>query len=261
MHRGFTHGLVGGVLLLPPVLALVLWALDRWQVGRGGIADDAPQMRFGWLLALSFLGAITHPLLDLQNVYAVQLMSPLNERWYHTDSLFIVSPWLLAMLGLGVWRARRMHTGRAAVVALAACVAFIGINIGISALAWSAPSIDAPYAAPDRVFASSEPLAFWRRDVVWRQDGTITQARFNPLVSPVRLVEFGMPMPDKMTDPLVRRAITASPEVRDFLAWAQMPTAQIARKGCEVTVVVGDARYAVPPVADSFKVEARVTAC
>lgn len=35
MHRGFTHGLVGGVLLLPPVLAGLLWLLDRcrWRAG------------------------------------------------------------------------------------------------------------------------------------------------------------------------------------------------------------------------------------
>ena len=35
MHRGFTHGLVGGVLVMPPLLAGLLWLLDRWQVGRG----------------------------------------------------------------------------------------------------------------------------------------------------------------------------------------------------------------------------------
>ncbi|MES2300863.1 MAG: metal-dependent hydrolase, partial [Pseudomonadota bacterium] len=47
MHRGFTHGLVGGVLLLPPVLAGLLWLVDRWHVQRGRIAADAPPMRFG----------------------------------------------------------------------------------------------------------------------------------------------------------------------------------------------------------------------
>ena len=28
-HRGFTHGLIGGVLLMPPLLAGLLWLLDR----------------------------------------------------------------------------------------------------------------------------------------------------------------------------------------------------------------------------------------
>ena len=30
IHRGFTHGLVGGVLLMPPLLAGLLWLLARW---------------------------------------------------------------------------------------------------------------------------------------------------------------------------------------------------------------------------------------
>lgn len=261
MHRGFTHGLVGGVLLLPPVLALLLWALDRWQMRRRRIAADAPPMHFGWLLALSFIGAITHPLLDLQNVYAIQLMSPLSERWYHSDALFIVSPWLLAMLGLGIWRARKERSGRAAITALAGCIVFVVVNIGVSLQAWAAPSRDAPYAAPDRIFASPEPLAFWRRDMVWRQDGAISQGRFDPLVSLTRLVEYGPPVADNMTDPLVRRARIATPEVRDFLAWAQMPTARIDRKGCEAIVTFGDARFADQAVAGSFQAKALLREC
>lgn len=261
MHRGFTHGLVGGVLLLPPVLALLLWALDRWQAARGRISADAPPMNFGWLLTLCYLGAITHPLLDLQNAYAVQLMSPLSERWFHTDGLFIISPWLLAFLGLGIWRSRRTRSGKAAIVALGACVTFVLGNIGISALAWAAPTHDAPYAMPDRVFASPEPLAFWRRDVVWRQSGTITSGRFDPLVNPLRLRDFGEPAPDNMGDPITRRAIAASPEMRDFLVWSQMPLAHIARNGCNVTVTIGDARFSNPAVAGNFTVQQRLTVC
>jgi inner membrane protein len=30
IHRGFTHGLVGGVLVMPPILAGLLWLLDWW---------------------------------------------------------------------------------------------------------------------------------------------------------------------------------------------------------------------------------------
>ena len=42
MHRGFTHGLVGGVLVMPPLLAGLLWLLDRWQVApRRGVRERA----------------------------------------------------------------------------------------------------------------------------------------------------------------------------------------------------------------------------
>ena len=53
MHRGFTHGLVGGVLVMPPLLAGLLWLLDRWQVSRGASFRSGLPMRAGsspWLI-------------------------------------------------------------------------------------------------------------------------------------------------------------------------------------------------------------------
>lgn len=251
MHRGFTHGLVGGVLLMPPLLAGLLWLLDRWQVKRGSTFASGLPMRFGWLLALCYLGALTHPLLDLQNTYAVQLLSPGSARWFHTDGLFIISPWLLAMLGAGIWLARRRKLGGPAMAALAGVIGFIGVNVAISAQAWAAPGIDA-----DRIFAAPEPLLFWRRDMVWRQAGTITHARYDPLGR--GLSEVSAPELDNMGDPLVRRAAVATPEVRKFLAWAQMPVARIERRACSATVTFGDARFSGPRMVGSFAVAADV---
>jgi len=70
-HRGFTHGLIGGVLVMPPVLALLLWLLDRWQLSKGATFKSGLPMRIGWLVALCYLGAVTHPLLDLLTTYSV----------------------------------------------------------------------------------------------------------------------------------------------------------------------------------------------
>ena len=98
MHRGFTHSLVGGALLLPPFLAALLWLLDRWQIKRGATFKSGLSMHFGWLVALAYIGTITHPLLDLQTTYSVQLLSPFSSAWYHTDSLFIIDVWLWSLL-------------------------------------------------------------------------------------------------------------------------------------------------------------------
>lgn len=257
MHRGFTHGLVGGVLLMPPLLAGLLWLLDRWQVSRGIVFRSGLPMRFGWLLALCYLGALTHPLLDLQNTYAVQLLSPASDRWFHTDGLFIVSPWLLAMLGAGIAVSRRRGRGRAAAIALAGCVAFIALNVGISALAWRAPTTDAPHVRPDRVFAAPDPLAFWRRDVVWRQDGVIHFGWYDLAVRASGLAGVDESLPDRMGDPLVRRAALA-PRAADFLAWSQLPVARIDRKGCAAVVTFGDARFTGPTMSRSFTVPVAV---
>ncbi len=264
MHRGFTHGLVGGVLLMPPLLAGLLWLLDRWQARHGARFASGVPMRFGWLVILSYLGAITHPLLDMQNTYAVQLMSPASTRWFHTDGLFIVSPWVLVMLGAGVWLSRRRAregkrpAGWPAVLALAGVIAFVAANIGVSMLAWRAPRMAAPYVDPDRVFASPEPLLFWRRDVVWREQGRIASGRFDPLRSLSSLSEVTPAMPDNMADPAARLAATTDPVAADFLAWSQMPTARIERQGCQAKVTFGDARYASPRMRRSFIVFSQV---
>ncbi|HQS69598.1 MAG: metal-dependent hydrolase [Novosphingobium sp. 28-62-57] len=254
MHRGFTHGLVGGVLLMPPLLAGLLWLLDRWQVQRGRIAEQAPPMRIGWLVALCYLGALTHPLLDLQNVYAVQLMSPASERWFHTDGLFIVSPWLLAFLGLGIWLARRKGKGWPAGVAVGAAMGFILINIGISTLAGRALRLSEPYPAPDRVFASPEPLAFWRRDMIWRESGKITFGRYNPLRNPGLVTDRSTLVADNMDTVWAQSAAGKTPEAVAFLAWSQMPMARIDRSGSCATVTFGDARFTGPRLSRNFNV-------
>lgn len=248
MHRGFTHGLVGGVLLMPPVLAVLLWLLGRWRERRGRAEAGGPPLRLGWLVLLCYLGALTHPLLDLQNTYAVQLLSPASTRWFHTDGLFIISPYLLAMLGAGIAIARRRSRagqpgGTAAVLALAGVAGFIAVNVGISSLAWRAPSRSAPYAHPDRVFAAPGVAAFWRRDVVWREKGRIAFGRYDPLRNATGLVDHRAGMADNMDDPLVRRAARLSPAAAKFLAWSQLPFARIEPMRCTARVTFGDARF------------------
>lgn len=261
MHRGFTHGLVGGVVLMPPFLAALLWLLDRWEVSRGKIAADAPPLRFGWLVPLSYLGAITHPLLDLQNVYAIQLFSPMSEEWFHTDGLFIVSPWLLAMLGGGIWLARRRERVGPALLALAASAVFIGANIGISSLARDALVMSEPYPQPDRVFASPAPLRFWNRDMIWRENGVISFGHYDPLQGALRVTGKGASVPDNMALPLVQQAARATPEAVKFLAWSQMPVARVKTQGCEATVMFADARFTGPAMARNFNTVVNLPAC
>ena len=259
-HRGFTHGLVGGVLLMPPLLAGLLWLLDRWQIRRCAVFKSSLPMHFGWLMALCYLGALTHPLLDLQNTYAVQLISPASIHWFHTDGLFIISPWLLLILGAGIWWSRRREKredakpGRPAIAALAATMAFIIANIGISALAWRLP------ANAERVFAGPQPLAFWRREVIWRDGGMIGRASYDPLRGPSALTDVQQPFADNMRDTDVRRAAHATPEIERFLAWSQMPFARTRREGCTVKVTFGDARFTGRAVAGGFSPSVRIPA-
>src|SRR4029450_8162053 len=91
-----------GVRVMPPILAGLLWLLDRWQVSRGTEFKSGLPMRFGWLVLLPYFGALTPPLLDMLTTYSVQLFSPFSDRWYHSDGLFIIDIWVWLALALGI---------------------------------------------------------------------------------------------------------------------------------------------------------------
>lgn len=245
-HRGWSHGLVGGVLLLPPVLAGLLWLLDRWQVRRGVTFPSGLAMNFKWLVALCYIGAITHPLLDLQNTYAVQLLSPFDFGWYHNDALFIIDAWLWVMLcfGIGISRFReragRPKWRRPAIIAVAAVIAYIGGNTALSIWAKHQLIAEGHAKAPDAVFASPQPIDSLAREMMWREQGVIHRARWTPWGG---YSNFRAPYPDGMSDPLAREGMTVSPQLVRFFRWSVTPIATVERKGCEATVTYGDARY------------------
>ena len=162
-HRGFTHSLVGGVIILPLMLGALLLLLDRWQVSRGTAFKSGLAIRPRWLLSLCYIGAITHPLLDLQTTYSVQLLSPFTGLWFHADSLFIIDLWLwLLLAGTIWWSKRREQRGdpgfRAPVqAALAAGFTYICLNIGLSDAAKAAVRAHDPAPFRGEAFGFDPP--------------------------------------------------------------------------------------------------------
>ena len=244
IHRGFTHGLVGGVLVLPPILAGLLWLLDRWHLRSGKPFKSGLEMHFGWLVALSYLGAITHPLLDLLTTYSVQLLSPFSKTWYHADGLFIIDVWiwLLLALAIGISKWREQHGKswrRLPQIAIAILFVYIGGNLLISQGAYAAVRTVNPQA--QSIFASPPPVAFWRRGLVWREDHCYRRAEYDPFSGGLAKVDACQPT--NMDDPLVREAIQRDPRLQKFLKWSVLPQGDVVRGRCEVKVAIGDARY------------------
>ena len=248
IHRGFTHGLVGGVLVMPPMLAGLLWLLDRWQLSRAATPRNGLAMHFGWLVLLSYLGALTHPFLDLLTTYSVQLFSPLSNAWYHSDGLFIIDiwVWLLLALAIGVSK-RRERNGkewrRIPQAAILLLLVYIGLNLLISQRAYAAARQWAGSRHLEAIFASPQPVTFWRRDLVWREDHCYRRSRYDPLdagLGPVSSCE-----PTNMENPLVREAIRSDPRLQKFLKWSILPQAEVTRQRCFVRISIGDARYGV----------------
>jgi inner membrane protein len=246
IHRGFTHGIVGGVLVMPPILAGLLWLLDRWQAGRGATFKSGLKMHFGWLLALSYIGAATHPLLDMLTTYSVQLLSPFSNRWYHADGLFIIDVWvwLLLAICIGVSKQREKkgkEWRRLPQAGIAILLAYIGVNLLITDRANAAVRSWAGDRRVEAIFASPPPILSWQRDLVWREDGCYRRSRFDPFRGGFGPV--GDCKPSNMSDPLVRMAIARDPRLQKFLKWSILPQADVIKDGCTARVTIGDARY------------------
>ena len=246
MHRGFTHGLLSGVLLMPPLLAGLLWLLDRWQARRGAAFRSGLEMRAGWLLGLAYLGTLTHPLLDLLTTYSVQLLSPFSNAWFHSDALFIIDIWLWLLLGGSIaWSRRQEARGkpwkRPVQAALAIMIAYVGLNLLITQRAYAAVRGWAGKRPVEALFASPPPVAFWRRGLSWRERDCYRWSRFDPLGGGFGAVTGCRP--HGLGDPLVRAAVRRDPELQRFLRWSVLPLATVERGRCSAKVSIGDARY------------------
>lgn len=251
MRRGITHGPIA-LIVLPLVLAGLLIAFDRWQDRRGTRPAGRDVVRPGWLLALCYIGALTHPAFDWLNNYGVRLLEPFSSRWSYGDALFIIDPWLMAMLGLGIWLSRRREKAQVAGwagparIAIAAVALYVGFNIGLSRAVSAKALADAPY--PQVAVAKAVPLAFWRREVLWRGPGQTWGSFGCILLScqpyPLLVRRTGM------DDPRIAEWAARDPAARAFLFWSRMPIAEPGPKG----ILLKDQRFLERGAQSNFSV-------
>jgi len=98
-HRGFTHSIVG-TILLALALPLVFYLIDA-LIARA--RNNARSIRLRGLLFASIVVSATHPLLDWTNNYGVRFLLPWNSRWFYGDLVFIIDPLLWMILGGAVF--------------------------------------------------------------------------------------------------------------------------------------------------------------
>ena len=272
MRRGITHGPIA-MLVLPLLLAGALWWFDRWQARRGKRPEERLPIRFGWLLALSFIGCLTHPAFDWLNNYGIRLLEPFSSQWFYGDTLFIVDPWLWVILGAGLWlslRLERKASRASCVIAMAVfgvAIVYIGGNLLISARAELLVRAElqrrSPYFADDPhllVVANPVPLEFWRREVLWRARDRHYGVDFSLWDDKVHLGYQPIPAdpapaivrsePANMDDPRVAELARGNPTAEAFLFWSRMPV--VVREGEEAALL--DQRY-MDRAGPSFRVE------
>lgn len=221
MRRGITHGPVA-MLALPLVLTGIMIWFDRWQARRGTRPEERPPVRPGWLLALAYIGCLSHPLFDWMNSYGIRLLEPFSPRWFYGDALFIVDPWLLAMLISGVWLSQRWKSTRPAVTAIIGICAYVALNLVISGAAATRVLGNAPY--PAVAVANPTPGTFWRREVLWRSRGSYGSFIVDPWAPPRE----GQPAKGiGMGDPRIAQRLAGNRDAQAFLFWSRMPVAEV----------------------------------
>lgn len=249
-RRGWTHGPIA-LLLLPVLLALAMQAFDRWQARRGNRPAARAPVKFRWVLALAYIGILSHPLMDFLNTYGIRCLMPFSERWFYGDALFIIDLWVWSAFGLGLWLSRRRErrTGaehpKPALIAVIAVVTYASA-MGLAGLwveGYVARAVErAGLGAPVTVVASPVPINPFRRDVIFDLGGTYGFGAFAWAPGPELALDPEL-VPANMNDPAIARAAAYDRCIADFLYWSRLPFADVRRDEGGVHVTIGDARY------------------
>jgi inner membrane protein len=251
-RRGITHG-PPALVLLPLVLEGMLWGWDRWQTKRGTRPEARLPVRFGWLYAMAFIGCLSHPFFDWLNVYGIRLLEPFSSQWFYGDTLFIIDVWLWALLITSVWWSRRREKRggewmRPARVGIAAVLAYIGINAGLTGLNHETRGTRTePY--PQAYISAPVPLAFWRREQIARlYDGRWISSDWDG-------TDFGYGYANSKAAqcklPDLSQARRSNSQLDAFLFWSRAPFATRAPDG---SVILYDARFYDPRARGRFSV-------
>ena len=243
-RRGWTHGVLA-LVVLPFVLTAIMLAWDRWvaapRAARRGI-ERAREAVPRELLLLSTIAIVTHPTLDWMNEYGMRWLMPFSGRWFYGDTLFIVDPWLWAILGVGVALARRTSS-RPARIALGGSAVYVAammvmaiVSRGVARRALAAQGLE----PASRLMVSAGFANPFRRRVIVDDGGRFHYGELS--LGPGRQLEIDRVIETNVSAPAAIQAADA-PEGRRFLVWARFPFYVIEGQTEGTLVRIADARY------------------
>ncbi len=240
-RRGWTHGLLA-LVVLPFVLTglMMLWNRYKRREGEKAIPRE--------LLLLSTISIWTHPTLDWMNSYGLRWLMPFDGTWFYGDSLFIVDPYLLIMLGAGVWLSRRREQsglpspwkpGRIAVGLAGVYIATMLVFQNVAERVAIRDVAGTGRARENLVVTASPANPFqWR---VHADDG----ARYftGSIGMRSQRLAWEPESLDKGADHIAVATAVRNPAARPFLDWARLPFYRVLTSEAGVFVRITDARY------------------
>lgn len=242
-RRGWTHGVLAQVLL-PLAFTAAVVLVARMRDGRRPQARRAgPPLHVPWLLALSYLGVLSHVGLDFLNNYGIRLLAPFNWQWFYGDAMFIVDVWLWAALGLGVWLSRR--TGRPAPArgALVFAICYIAVML-LSARASRAIVVETWRRTwgetPQAVMVGPLPLTPFQREVIVDRGDAYETGTFSWTTLAVTRLSRRVPKNEHAPEVAAARG---APRIRAFLVWSRFPYWEVDTSGDTTRVTVRDMRF------------------
>jgi len=266
IRRGITHGPIA-MLILPLVLTGIMIGFDRWQGKRGKRPADRLPIHRGWLLALAYIGCLSHPALDWLNSYGIRLLEPFSSQWFYGDSIFIIDIWIWAALIAGFWISRRReNNGKSwrwpAIGTVVVVFAYILVNLVISAGSTVVYAINekamiddgngnyvSTRIPKDTIITSPIPLWSWRRELILGKKNNWFRIPADQLASPLNAVPITQ---NRCAWPNTNKLILQNSDLRAFLIWSRAPFAERADDG---SILIRDARFYDPLARDRFTVK------
>jgi inner membrane protein len=240
-RRGWTHGILAQIAL-PVALTGVVWLVDRFARARGANGDRP--FHTGWTLLLALVGIYSHVFLDYLNNYGVRLATPFSWQWFYGDAIFIVDPWMWAMMAAGIWLTGARGQPRPARIALITMTCYIAAMLSSG---WVARGIVADgwkraHGTELRALMVG-PLPLWpfSRQVIvdageYYQSGTFSWWGRAVTFFPEKI-------PKNNGAPQVAAA-RGDNNIRAFLVWSRFPFWTVEPTAAGALVTVSDMRFA-----------------
>jgi len=243
-RRGITHGVLA-LIVLPFLLAgamMLIGQLSRRRQGSAAAAVD-----FKWLLTLSAISVVSHPILDFLNVYGVRWLMPFDDTWFYGDILYIVDPWMWAILAVAIIASRwRRNRNALRVFARPACVGLLAAFAYVIAMAAgesiSRRTVEASLgdAVIPRLMVAPVPVDPFLRTVLIDGEDAYRLGVVKLLPSP-HFILGGRRIPKG--EGAAARLAAATGAGRTFLGWARFPYFEIDDSKTKPAVCIIDARY------------------